>query len=539
MWLYRRGMRAIFLFFIVLSVWSGAALAATTIPLTVTMSETVVVTGTPRLAVDVGGTTRYATFSGGSGSATLSFTLTPEVGDVDLDGITLISPLELNGGTIKDAMGQDAVLSFTLPNTSGVKVSYPSLGMDFTSDADGRYSLNGTVYNDLGSLLTAAGGSFGRTGSGSYYDSAGVLQTAATNVPRFDHDPVTHARKGLLLEGARTNQLLYSEELENAVYTLTWATVTSNLTTAPNGQLTADKLIESVNTTPHLIMQNSAVTNTTSYSFSIYAKAAGRSIIQIAASTAFDLTNTWANYDLSAGSVGYTGGLGTASIENVGNGWYRCIFTATSNSSNAAGRFVIAVLDSNKNSRLPSHLGDGTSDVYLWGMQFESSQVATSYISTTSAAATRGADVLVIPTGSWYNQAAGTMASEIAWASSAGTFYPMLWRFDDTTNNNRWNFHYDQNVNQLGISGYNAGVMQGGFSLASAGTSGTAKVAAAQGLNSANAAYNGVLKTLDTTWQIGPVTQYAPALGSGRAWHAKVRYYPVRVPDAQLVLLSQ
>ncbi len=539
MWLYRRVMRAIFLFFIVLSVWSGAALAATTIPLTVNMSETVVVTGTPRLAVDVGGTTRYATFSGGSGSATLSFTLTPEVGDVDLDGITLISPLELNGGTIKDAMGQDAVLSFTLPNTSGVKVSYPSLGMDFTSDADGRYSLNGTVYNDLGSLLTAAGGSFGRTGSGSYYDSTGVLQTAATNVPRFDHDPVTHARKGLLLEGARTNQLLYSEELENAVYTLTWATVTSNLTTAPNGQLTADKLIESVNTTPHLIMQNSAVTNTTSYSFSIYAKAAGRSIIQIAASTAFDLTNTWANYDLSAGSVGYTGGLGTASIENVGNGWYRCIFTATSNSSNAAGRFVIAVLDSNKNSRLPSHLGDGTSGVYLWGMQFESSQVATSYISTTSAAVTRGADVLVIPTGSWYNQAAGTVASEIAWASSSGTFYPMLWRFDDTTTNNRWNFYYDQNTNQLGVSGYNAGVMQGGFSLASAGTSGTAKVAAAQGLNSANAAYNGVLKTLDTTWQIGPVTQYAPALGSGRAWHAKVRYYPVRVPDAQLVLLSQ
>jgi hypothetical protein len=411
--------------------------------------------------------------------------------------------------------------------------------MDFIYDAEGRYSLSGTVYNDLPALLTAAGGSFGRTGSGSYYDSSGVLQTAATNVPRFDHDPITHARKGLLLEGARTNQLLYSEELENAVYTLTWATVTPNLITAPNGTLTADKLVESVNTTPHLVMQNSAVTNVTPYSLSVYAKAAGRSIVQIAASTGFDLTNTWANYDLSTGAVGFTGSLGTASIENVGNGWYRCIFTATSNSANAAGRFAVAILDSNKNSRLPAHLGDGTSGVYLWGMQFENSQVATSYISTTSVAATRGADVLVIPTGSWYNQAAGTVASDIAWASSAGTFYPMLWRFDDTTTNNRWNLYYDQNTNQLGVSGYNAGVFQGGFSLASAGTSGTAKVAAAQGLNSANAAYNGVLKTLDTTWQVGPVTQYAPSLGSGRGWHAKVRYYPVRVPDAQLVLLSQ
>ena len=32
---------------------------------------------------------------------------------------------------------------------------------------------------------------FTRAGSATYYNSAGVLSTAATNVARFDHDPVT------------------------------------------------------------------------------------------------------------------------------------------------------------------------------------------------------------------------------------------------------------------------------------------------------------------------------------------------------------
>ncbi len=78
-------------------------------------------------------------------------------------------------------------------------------------DADGRYTLNGTVYNDLPSFLTAAGGTFSRASTATYFDSAGTLQTAAANAPRFDYDPVTHAPKGLLLEDARTNVLPWSE----------------------------------------------------------------------------------------------------------------------------------------------------------------------------------------------------------------------------------------------------------------------------------------------------------------------------------------
>ena len=36
----------------------------------------------------------------------------------------------------------------------------------------------------------------------------GTMQTAASNAPRFDYDPVTHALRGLLIEEQRTNHQL-------------------------------------------------------------------------------------------------------------------------------------------------------------------------------------------------------------------------------------------------------------------------------------------------------------------------------------------
>lgn len=42
--------------------------------------------------------------------------------------------------------------------------------------------------------------SFARAGSANYVDKNGVTQSAAANVPRFDHDPTTHAPLGLLMD---------------------------------------------------------------------------------------------------------------------------------------------------------------------------------------------------------------------------------------------------------------------------------------------------------------------------------------------------
>src|SRR6202030_4025030 len=93
----------------------GAYPAGTSIPVTVTFSENVTVTGTPTLALNSGGT---ATYSSGSGSATLTFAYTTAAGEnsADLD-YAATNSLALSGGTIKDAATNNATL--TLPAVGG------------------------------------------------------------------------------------------------------------------------------------------------------------------------------------------------------------------------------------------------------------------------------------------------------------------------------------------------------------------------------------------------------------------------------------
>lgn len=96
------------------------------ISFTANMSETVTVTNTPRLAIIVGSTTRYATYASGSNSKSLVFTYVVQTSanDIDTDGIILNSPLELNSGTILDlATNALSALSITPPTTTSVLVA--------------------------------------------------------------------------------------------------------------------------------------------------------------------------------------------------------------------------------------------------------------------------------------------------------------------------------------------------------------------------------------------------------------------------------
>jgi hypothetical protein len=94
---------------------AGTYIVGQNLDFTVQFSDTVAVTGTPRLVLTIGSTTRYATYLSGTGTSTLTFRYTVQSGDLDSDGIAVASPIDLNGGTITDVPGNDAVLSFTPP----------------------------------------------------------------------------------------------------------------------------------------------------------------------------------------------------------------------------------------------------------------------------------------------------------------------------------------------------------------------------------------------------------------------------------------
>lgn len=371
----------IYLIFLLFFFFHSSAHAATSVPFTIAMSEAVNVAGTPRIAVDVGGVTRYADYSAGTGTNALTFTYAMQAGDVDLDGVALSSPIDLNGGTITDTSGNPATLTFTPPDTSNIKINYPSLGMDFVADADGRYTLNGTVYDDLPAFLSATGGTFTRNSIGTYYDSTGTLQTATANTPRFDHDPVTHQPKGILIEEQRTNLLTRSSELDNAAWIKTDLTISSNSIIAPDGSSSADKLVEATTTSSHTLRGVVNLTSGNIYTFSFFAKSAGRNIVHFYGSGGLSMNGI---VNLATGTILF----GSVNISNAGNGWYRISASSSTTFTGANSIWIVT------NNGSDTYTGDGTSGIYVWGAQLEQGSFPTSYIPTTTAAVTRAADDL-------------------------------------------------------------------------------------------------------------------------------------------------
>jgi hypothetical protein len=175
-----------------------------------------------------------------------------------------------------------------------------------------------------------------------------------------------------LIQRVPWNLLQRSEEFDNAIWGKTNATISANSTTAPNGTLTADKIVASAVSANHFANQGYN-TLTGIATISIYAKAAEYQYLRIQElntgkyNSRFDLLNGTA--------IGDAG----ASIQNVGNGWYRCIITFDAGGGNLANGVIgIPTLSTPIN-----YTGDGTSGVFIWGAQLVEGSSAQTYFPTT------------------------------------------------------------------------------------------------------------------------------------------------------------
>jgi hypothetical protein len=185
----------------------------------------------------------------------------------------------------------------------------------------------------------------------------------------------------LLVEPQRTNLALYSSSFDNAFWTKNNSTATANATTSPSGIQDAD-LITSNSTTETGVYYFPSVSGTNTWS--VYAKkGTGRYLLLNT-----DATIIAAKFDLQDGVIVGTPSAGaTASIQDAGNGWYRCVIT----SATSANRFTIFITNNTTTNDLSSSVG---LSYYLWGAQLEAGSYSTSYIPTTSASVTRNADVI-------------------------------------------------------------------------------------------------------------------------------------------------
>jgi hypothetical protein len=236
-----------------------------------------------------------------------------------------------------------------------------------------------------------------------------ALQTAASGVARFEHNPITGESLGLEIEEQRTNLAIQSEGISGGSWGKVACTFLANEVVAPDGTLTADVLVEDTTNNGHFASQVINVTSGTVYTFSAYVKAQGRSIVLLYSTQNFGFT-----FNLATGAVGSN--IGTAptstSITNVGNGWYRCSITYTATTTGAIGFQVYSV----SSGTTFVYTGNGWNSLAIWGAQLEAGSFATSYIPTTTAQVTRLADSAVM-TGtnfsSWFRADEGTVYSEV------------------------------------------------------------------------------------------------------------------------------
>ncbi len=383
---------------------------------------------------------------------------------------------------------------------------------------------------------------FTRSTTGTYYNSSGVLTTAAINAPRFDYNPSTLAPLGLLIEQSSTNLDLYSQDFSNVIWVKNAATVTSGATTAPDGTTTGTLLVPTAISTNHYVTQ--VVTFTGIGTFSFYAKAK-----EYTAVTLSNSPNNYIHFDLTNGNISTLGtGWGSASCTPVGNGWYRC--TGTNSTSQTWGQTVIFALNSfiSNGNTAPTFIGNGTSGVYIWGAQLEALAFPTSYIPTTSAQVTRAADVDSM-TGtnfsSWYNTAQGTFYIEYCHIAVGGNGRRVM-QITSTIN-------ISDSIDVL----YGIGATADGTYMNSTGVSGAinnniitprpttfTKITIAFANNDYQAYASGSSAGSDTSFLM-PLNMNQFSIGcntSGSSqmsgWIKKISYYPTRLTNAQLQSLT-
>jgi hypothetical protein len=185
-----------------------------------------------------------------------------------------------------------------------------------------------------------------------------------------------------LIEGARTNLLAAgtSESLDRWS-AFTRASATANATTAPDGSLTADKLVEDgTAANSHFAQANFTAVDTSVYSLSVYAMAGERTWLWMQMA---DTASSGRFFNLSTGVMGAANpsnlGAGTltgASITSVGGGWYRCTITKAAGGTAPLLRCGIGEGDNDA-----TYSGDATSGIYLWGAVAELGAFPSTYIS--------------------------------------------------------------------------------------------------------------------------------------------------------------
>jgi hypothetical protein len=307
----------------------------------------------------------------------------------------------LSNSTYTSAIGSSGSAIFTSASITSVGNGWLRLtitgSINTTSPLFGIFTSDGTAINpsdDRGGVVYLG------TGKSSYIWGAQLnegslkdYQKTETrlNIPRLDYSNGTCP--SLLVEPQRTNLALRSSSFESGFWAKINSTITANTIVSPSGIQDADTL-----TSTSTIDENQVRFGTfsilgnvgSSYTTSVYAKKGTANYLRIRnlfVNNGGSDGNAW--FNLTNGTTGTIQSSQIATIEDAGNGWWRCSLTGVVGSSSSFNFIDIGFADAD-NDYIPSTIING----YIWGAQLEVGSYVTSYIPTTSASVTRNADKL-------------------------------------------------------------------------------------------------------------------------------------------------
>jgi hypothetical protein len=190
--------------------------------------------------------------------------------------------------------------------------------------------------------------------------------------------------------------------LQSEAFNTTWAAtslnITSGFTSPTNSNLGA--LIE-VSAAGGRLRQSVTLTSGATLDFSCFAKlgtlSSGVSLVFQDGTATNYTSGACQAFRLDTGQLASSGSTGAgftvvrSGIENYGNGWYRCNLAVTMGYTPANPHVMIRPTASLTSSIPVTASGD---TCYIFGAQLETGSIATSYIPTTTASATRNAEVI-------------------------------------------------------------------------------------------------------------------------------------------------
>lgn len=209
-----------------------------------------------------------------------------------------------------------------------------------------------------------------RATDANYFDDSGILQTASSNVARFDHNPVTLVSLGVLVEEAQTNVWLHNRDWTNVVYTATNITAAKDATGLDGVANSASTLTADAN--------NGTITQT------------------ITLTSSEQTTSVWMKRKTGSGTVEITDNNFTNATD------------ITSDINSSTWTKVGKITRTQANPVVGIRLGTSGDEVEVDFGQTEGGPINTSPIATTSSSVPRNADQPSTSDVSWLNTTVGT-----------------------------------------------------------------------------------------------------------------------------------